>query len=1364
MQQIKCAQSAGRKLLNSTNIKTSLSTVASTVSQISGIKSGLSFDSVTIQKYITSLQGLSRTQAETALSAAGLESAQRKQILSALEASAATKSYTAEQILERVATELGSEADANALLSKAKIISATELENGATIQVTAAKIDEAVANGALTVSHGNVIKGALGVATANTGEAASFGLLTKAVWANIKAMATWLVTNPIGWAAIFAGGIFAINKYIDKLDEARQKTIELGKETAKNNKDLSSLIEQYHKLGEDGLIDTADQETAKGIQEQIVELVGEQADELDLINGKYDEQIKKLKQIKENRYIESEATLSDAKDAAEANLLGAATMRTNGSRWITTGAWQGKEERKALEDLLLNEGFSKYLYMDDDSFPVFEIDNSSAKAVVKSYKDMVKLRNVLVKSYKEEIDEGGALNDFYNALRKKCEEMSGSVDEYQDALDNYDEQQALQIFNNAKGADGKGIADSLGLINGALISNEDQMKSYISSIIMHNELTEGTKTALIEMAKTRYPEYADAIGNSTVEILKNQLAQADSAKISDGLIAELAGVAKQCGITGGAFANLVYNENIFNNAKLSTEAKVQAILDIAEACDIAGTAIKALSGASYTKKGNLTRNSALKLMGIESENDKGYNQNKKGLFGEKGFITMIGGKEQYALYDRDGSGGYTVYDTYTDFSKALVDDYSLDTRLEIEKMRINAENTEVSPMGATGSNAPTDNDNSGSSSSDKNDALDNYLEDAERRYKIHQDETKYINDLDYALSNLVKTEEERRDVLDKIEQARKDYADNQVKDIEHLIEMTQNLKGENADVLDYYKQIQEIAHNEANRLRSIGYDDNSDEIQEWQNKWWDAQNKQADWYFEDASNWIEDRNFYDDWDKYADNEFLAWGRVIDRLEKDFPEAIDKIDEAKKNQFTSSKEIIDDNLNQIDRYTSRITDEISKQSEALDDVIAKEEALLRIKEGEYDITNKLNSAQRNIDKELRAYKIGYKYLTDLEKVGVFNEEDYDKLSRKISDIRAETDALSYQFYNKIDNLAEDEMYLAEAITSEYERQLDMKERELEIAQAEVDLQKKQDQLNNVLAEKNVRLFKDGQWIWTYDADKARQAAEELADIESDIAEKQLQREQQIDLNQRQASIDNINAEKSAYDYQIKVIEEASENLKTAIEDMREPIQDISVSAQNLVENGINPLTTGVNDLLKVISKATNKNYASNSSSNGGSNSGKSSSGKGNSWVNQVNEAYYKGDMKTVNDLMNKPLSGYASGVKSATSGWHIYDETQIGGVGSEIIATKDGVLRKFEGGETVFNPEQVQNLFDLSQLSQSPPIPYTPPTLPDITPVNQNNDKSVSFNNPQFHFHEVQDGQGAAKEFINLMKQMKYNRN
>lgn len=56
-------------------------------------------------------------------------------------------------------------------------------------------------------------------------------------------------------------------------------------------------------------------------------------------------------------------------------------------------------------------------------------------------------------------------------------------------------------------------------------------------------------------------------------------------------------------------------------------------------------------------------------------------------------------------------------------------------------------------------------------------------------------------------------------------------------------------------------------------------------------------------------------------------------------------------------------------------------------------------------------------------------------------------------------------------------------------------------------------------------------------------------------------------------------------------------------------------------------------------------------------------------------------------------------GYKRGTRNATKGWHLMDED---GVGSEGILTDRGVLRQFEGGEIVLNPEAMQNLYDIAQ--------------------------------------------------------------
>ena len=59
-----------------------------------------------------------------------------------------------------------------------------------------------------------------------------------------------------------------------------------------------------------------------------------------------------------------------------------------------------------------------------------------------------------------------------------------------------------------------------------------------------------------------------------------------------------------------------------------------------------------------------------------------------------------------------------------------------------------------------------------------------------------------------------------------------------IQDVEHQIFLLEQNNGANNEIIALYKQMMEMAHEEAERLRAAGYDDSSDEIQELQDQWW----------------------------------------------------------------------------------------------------------------------------------------------------------------------------------------------------------------------------------------------------------------------------------------------------------------------------------------------------------------------------------------------------------------------------------------------------------------------------------------------------------------------------------------------
>lgn len=136
--------------------------------------------------------------------------------------------------------------------------------------------------------------------------------------------------------------------------------------------------------------------------------------------------------------------------------------------------------------------------------------------------------------------------------------------------------------------------------------------------------------------------------------------------------------------------------------------------------------------------------------------------------------------------------------------------------------------------------------------------------------------------------------------------------------------------------------------------------------------------------------------------------------------------------------------------------------------------------------------------------------------------------------KIKEISDYVDGLTEDYISDINKLGEEEIYKAEEITAQYERRLALKEKELEIVQAEIDLQKKQDAFNNILAEKNIRQIVDGKWVWTHDTDQLRQATEDLADAKAQVEQLEREKTQLEYTNSLEARIGQWKLEQEAID--------------------------------------------------------------------------------------------------------------------------------------------------------------------------------------------------------------------------------------
>lgn len=228
------------------------------------------FGALQMQEYANALSELEPTQAAVLLSTQGLTNAQIQQTLAAkglstemqyqamAEAgllSSSTK-LTNTKLQSVLATQLESDAKAEEVMTSMGLTVAKEGEDAVTVKLTAKKLQEAVASGVLTEAQAQELAMTLGVTTATNAQAASvipawiakMKAMAAATWAQVKATAVWLATNPAGWAILGATAIYSISKAISHYNKKQEEAFESAKKNAQDAqskiKSLQSEIKQ----------------------------------------------------------------------------------------------------------------------------------------------------------------------------------------------------------------------------------------------------------------------------------------------------------------------------------------------------------------------------------------------------------------------------------------------------------------------------------------------------------------------------------------------------------------------------------------------------------------------------------------------------------------------------------------------------------------------------------------------------------------------------------------------------------------------------------------------------------------------------------------------------------------------------------------------------------------------------------------------------------------------------------------------------------------------------------------------------------------------------------------------------------------
>lgn len=714
-------------------------------------------------------------------------------------------------------------------------------------------------------------------------------------------------------------------------------------------------------------------------------------------------------------------------------------------------------------------------------------------------------------------------------------------------------------------------------------------------------------------------------------------------------------VASQCGLTTSALATMILKMINLNETKLNLSQQIAEIMKLRSAMDL-----------STTK--------------LTSEEIYGM-----------GVIPKQGTSGKYG-YSYKGKW----YNTYNELYKDVLYDKTMGDFGGEEEIIYTP---------------PVYTDDNSKSGSDKNEALDNYLKDAENRYKVHQDETKYIQELQWAHDNLTKSDKERLDIIGKINEAYRDLADNRIKDLEHQNELLLAQGKVEYDLISNYRQMQDVLHKEAERLRSMGYDDNSNEIQDLQNKWLDYDKKILDADLGNSKKWIDERNRLGDWHLFNDDEVSAWERVVKWLKEDYPNAIEEIKEAEESLYEARKE-------QFEKATNFANSYLDSQKTLL--------------QSHFDVTNAIAEAQHEINKELEASKTMYEYLDEDTRKLLFNQEDYNTLSKKLIDIQSEANRLQKQYEYDLEHAT---LNTIEEITSNYEMQYETLMKSYEIAKADLEIAKKKQKLNNVLNEKNVKMLIDGQWKWVANTQDVIDAQKELADAEyaKQTAQAGLRQTESInELTKKQNKLGLI-------------IDNFSDGVITLEEAMDKAVR-----------------------LFKNFPNYTNKSY---SKEKGGYSSGSSSGSNSIGYDPNIDYAaemskYDRGDAEWYRlnrernakiDALNLPYSKiYGDGTRNTSGGLSLLGEKEpeifIDNQG-HLIPINQPTLANIGAGGTVFNQEQLANvrdLWDLSNLNISPSI------LPNANTPSQSHTESYNLYG-DIHLNGIQDANALLRQIIKRFK-------
>lgn len=455
-------------------------------------------DAAKVNEYTAAVAGLSAEQQRLLLSTAALTDKERDNVLANLESIRSTNEQKIAFVAKKynldkatVAQQLGIEADKKYAQAEIEArIAASDFGKSLSKQQ-----QKQIAAELATRSHSSSLK-----------EWA--GNMTLAV----KVAAKNFISSPVAIISaittIASVGINAIRNAQEKAKQAaeenEQKVNDVASAANDQREQLNDLIAQYSKLASAGDFDSSSREQARSIQDQITELVGSQANNLDLVNGKLDDEVSKLKNISAEQAKQNANALQTKVESATNKYKQGALTEGTGTKTIDNPYSMGADielaNSKALNKALKEASYSGSALLDVNN----KIDvswaamNKDAAGMVDIYKE---IQDTLLSS-----DEWRSSDESENS--QLLNDIQSKIDLYQSIVDEYNSAVANQMKNDA-------VIEISDMLKETTVNSQETFDSFIASINNMEGASDQYKQYLTEVANQTFPQYADAAQNAT---------------------------------------------------------------------------------------------------------------------------------------------------------------------------------------------------------------------------------------------------------------------------------------------------------------------------------------------------------------------------------------------------------------------------------------------------------------------------------------------------------------------------------------------------------------------------------------------------------------------------------------------------------------------------------------------------------------------------------------------------------------------------------------------------------------------------------------------------------------------------------